>query len=350
MIQELLSRNATFVAFRAPGKETIVQIQRDPILQRLRNGERSFVVAPFTGDPVCIRPDLEFSSDSAPFILEELASRNDPPSTQPLARGLDRAGYRAAVEHAIHAIKQGPLKKVVLARTIAADLANIDIGTLFSAALRAMPDAFVALVHTTVHGTWIGASPERLLIMHGDRVEVDALAGTMPSKIAPSEAAAWGAKEREEQELVTRSVLRTMHEHGVADATTDGPAVVKAGSVAHLRTRITGRLTQADALALAAALHPTPAVGGTPKAEAIELIHTLEPHDRSLYAGYWGPIAQGGAEFFVNIRCMEVIGTVGVLHVGAGITAGSDPDRECDEVEQKARTWLDLIEAQRRTR
>lgn len=348
VIRELLGRNATFVAFRLPGIETSVRIQRDPVLQGPRKGERDFVIAPFTGDAVCIRPDIEFSVASAPSMLEELSSRNDASSTQPLVQGLDRAGYRFAVERAIDAIKQGPVKKVVLARTIDADLANIDLGTLFSAASRAMPHAFVALVHTAEHGTWLGASPERLVIVQGDRIEVDALAGTMPSATAPSEAAAWGAKEREEQELVTRSVLRTMRERGVADATTDGPAVVKAGSIAHLRTLVNGRLTQADPLALAAALHPTPAVGGTPKAEAIELIHALEPRDRSLYAGYWGPMAQGGAELFVNIRCMHVIGTTGFLYVGAGITSGSDPDRECDEVEQKARTWLDLIETQRR--
>lgn len=348
MIRELLRRSATFVAFRAPGRETIVWVQRDPILRGPRKGEQSFVIAPFTGDAVCIRPDIEFSSTSAHAKLEELASRNDPPSTRSPALGLDRAGYRAAVERAIHAIQQGVLKKVVLARTINADLANINIGTLFSAASKAMPDAFVTLVHSAQHGTWLGASPERLLIMHGDHVEVDALAGTMPSLTAPSAVTAWGAKEREEQELVTRSVLETMLEHGVADAGTDGPAVVKAGSVAHLRARIIGSSMQADPLALAAALHPTPAVGGTPKTEAIELIHALEPRDRSLYAGYWGPMEEDGAEFFVNIRCMQVVGAKGVLHVGAGITAGSHPDRECDEVEQKARTWLDLIETQRR--
>lgn len=348
VIRELLKRNATFVAYRAPGRETLVQIQHDPILRGPRNGERSFVIAPFTGDAMCIRPDIEFSTPSAPYMLENLALRNDPPSTQPLALGLDRAGYRAAVERAIHTIEQGPLKKVVLARTIDADLANIDISTLFSAASRTMTGALVALVHTAQHGTWLGASPERLLTMHGDRVEVDALAGTMPALTAPSTAAAWGAKEREEQELVTRSVLRTLHEQGVADPRADGPAVVKSGSVAHLRARITGRSAQADPLALATALHPTPAVGGTPKAEAIELIHALESYDRSLYAGYWGPMEEDDAEFFVNIRCMQVIGTTGVLHVGAGITAGSDPDRECDEVDLKARTWLDLIETQRR--
>lgn len=349
VIQELLACKATFAAFKVPGRDTIVQVQHDQVLHAPRTGEGAFVIAPFKGDAVCIRPDIELSTASERSSLEGMAIRYEMPAT-PLAgtRGLDRNGYRTAVERAVAAIKTGPLEKVVLSRTMEVDLARIDIGGLYSAAALSMPDACIALIHTAEHGTWIGASPERLLVMHGDHVQVDALAGTMPSMTGMT-MAAWGAKEREEQELVARSVLQTMHEQGVLDQKTDGPATVIAGRVAHLRTRITGRSLKEDPLALANALHPTPAVGGTPRTEAMRLIHALEPRDRSLYAGFWGPMDGHGAEFFVNIRCMQVIGTVGVLHVGAGITAGSDPDRECDEVELKARTWLDLIEAQRRT-
>lgn len=350
VIRELLSRKATFAAFRVPGRDTIVQVQHGPVLPAPHKSGRAFVIAPFTGNAVCIRPDIEFSTATERSSLEGVATRYEMPSTpQEGMRGLDRTGYRTAVERAVAAIKQGPLEKVVLSRTVEVDLVHIDIGSLYAEAARTMPDACIALTHTAEHGTWIGASPERLLIMHGDRVQVDALAGTMPA-VTGMTMAAWGTKEREEQELVTRSVLQTMQEQGVLDQKTDGPATLIAGSAAHLRTRITGRSLKADPLALAMALHPTPAVGGTPRSDAMELIQALEPRDRSLYAGFWGPMDAHGAEFFVNIRCMQVIGNMGILYVGAGITAGSDPDRECNEVELKARTWIDLIEAQRRTR
>ena len=66
-----------------------------------------------------------------------------------------------------------------------------------------------------------------------------------------------------------------------------------------------------------------------------------------MYAGYWGPMNSRSADLFVNIRCMEILGQHALLHIGAGITRDSVAESECDEVERKARTWLDLIDAQR---
>lgn len=346
MIDELLRRKATFAAFRLPGGSALAYVQHDPDLGPPTPGEPSFIVAPFRTDrhPMgCIRPDLTIALDNERETLDVVDHR-DAPAKEPLP-GLDRAGYRAAVEEATQAIRNGPLDKVVLARTIPIDLNGSTPGGLFAEAVRQMPSAFVTLVRTDRTGTWLGASPERLLTLRNGLVEVDALAGTMAAQDAPAQAMGWGRKERDEQDLVTRMVTRTLAENGVRNLSTEGPRTRVAGPVAHLHTQVTGTAAGIEAMQLARALHPTPAVGGTPRQPALALIDQLEPRDRGLYAGYWGPVEPDRADLYVNIRCMELYDGKALLHVGAGITAASDPERECDEVERKAGTWSRLIDA-----
>lgn len=349
LIDELIRQGSTFAVFREPGQDAVVIIQRTAELQPPQPGQRGFVLSPF--DPIdgpmrCIRPDqvMDLAAGQPPSLGPALPSALCADGARP---GLDREGYQRAVELAVAAIRAGRLQKVVLARTIEAPMAGITPGALFQAAMYSLPQAFVALTRTDPYGLWLGASPERLLTLRDENIEVDALAGTMAVDDAPDDPAAWGAKEREEQAVVTRRVLVTLHEAGITHARAVGPRVKRAGPVAHLHTRISGRIGATGALDLAARLHPTPAVGGSPTNEAIALIRQLEPRGRSLYAGYWGPVDAGWARLYVNIRCMELFPDSALLHVGAGITAGSDPQRECDEVERKARTWLDLLDAQR---
>lgn len=348
MIDELLRRNATFAAFRLPGQQTVVYIQHDEQLRPPHAGQRCFVLAPFDGidGPVkCIRPDEELLLDSD-SLLDTNTGATKREAMEP-KRGLNREGYARAVEQVVLSIQSGIAEKLVLARTIDAGVNGLSIGALFVAATQALPDAFIAIAQTEQFGLWLGASPERLLAVRGRQVEVDALAGTMPLELAPNAALDWGKKEREEQAIVTRMIMSEMQEAGVRELRANDVIVKQAGPVAHLHTRITGRLLETNVLDLAKALHPTPAVGGSPTNAAIDLIRRLEPRSRVLYAGYWGPMHAEDADLFVNIRCMELFDNQALLHVGAGITHDSDPDRECDEVERKARTWLDLIDAQR---
>ncbi|MBK9175554.1 MAG: chorismate-binding protein [Flavobacteriales bacterium] len=350
-IDELLRRHVTFAAFRLPGQAALAYVQHGRELTQAQSEQRGFMLAPFEaadGSVFCIKPDtlLDLSAD---HVFIEDVGHARPYPTPDLLPGLDRAGYAEAVRTAIASIESGLLEKVVLARTLNVDLGGLSLGRLFSMAARNHPQAFIALVRTERFGLWIGASPERLLALHGDRVDVDALAATLPKGEAPSDPSAWKPKEREEQAMVTHSVLEILAAHGVQDLRAEGPRVIAAGNVMHLHSGITGRVTGSGALPLAYALHPTPAVGGIPRTSAINLLRTLEPRNRLLYGGYWGPVDGRNADFYVNIRCMEVGGGQALVHAGAGITAGSDPDRECDEVERKARTWLDLIDEQRRS-
>jgi isochorismate synthase len=346
LIDELIRRKATFAAFRLPGEDARAYVQHSAELQTPHPGQQCFVLAPFDpaeGPVLCINPDIVLAIDEDRATLSGIAERTDG-REHTLVRGLDRAGYRNAVAQSINAIRTGHLQKVVLARTIATELGHVTTGALFQAACAAYPSTFVALARTNRFGKWLGATPERLISAERNRIEADSLAGTLPASLAPGTAEAWGEKEREEQRIVTAEIADCLLANGAREVRVDEPAVKRSANLAHLHTRITAISEQQDALRLAAALHPTPAVGGKPASEAFEQIRALEPRPRSLYAGYWGPVEAEQAHLFVNIRCMEIAGQSALVHVGAGITGSSDPEAECNEVELKARSWLSLIE------
>jgi len=121
------------------------------------------------------------------------------------------------------------------------------------------------------------------------------------------------------------------------------PTAERFSSVTHLTTTICGALDDArlSALDLALALHPTPAVGGSPAAAALAAIGRLEPFDRGCYGGPVGWVdATGDGEFAVALRCADIEGSRARLLAGAGIVAGSDPDLEWSETQAKLEPML----------
>lgn len=358
VLKECLERRLTFAAFRVPGAPPRLWAQHDPKLDLTEasglDEEQGFVVAPFLsqmGYVHLIKPDVDISlEEETTDPRSALGTCKGGPTTAHTATpGFGRNGYIQAVLSAKEAFLSTALKKVVLARTVEVDIGKTMLPGLFLAAERMYPDALIALVHTPLHGTWIGASPERLLTVEHGRVTVDALAGTMPSEHAPGDPAQWGAKERDEQMIVTRNIVQRLERLGLRKITLDGPVVRHAGRIAHLRTTITAELSPVKAGNVPLAVHPTPAVCGEPTYEAQIFIQRHEPHHRMLYGGYWGPWGLAGrCDLHVNIRCMQVLDEQALIHAGAGITSGSDAELEWEETELKARTWTSLVEAQRR--
>lgn len=354
-----LDRRLTFAAFRVPGKPITIWAQRDPhphlvASAALEQEARSFVIAPFLsqmGKVLVVRADHE-------VIVEDPKAMPDvdfiagfelgPPPPTRGAESIDREAFKRSVEAAKTAIAAGELEKVVLARTIVANIDEHALPSLFLAAEKMQPGSLVALVHTPQHGTWIGASPERLVCFDGDRFEIDSLAGTMPAVNAPDDPTQWGTKEVQEQAVVTQKILRSLAHHRATEVRAAELTVVRTGAVAHLRTTITGATASVPRGELATTIHPTPAVCGEPTLASQNFILAHEPDPRGLYAGFWGPWRSGGrCDLHVNIRCMHVVDGGCAIHVGAGITSGSIAEREWEETEMKARVWLDLVEGQR---
>jgi menaquinone-specific isochorismate synthase len=271
----------------------------------------------------------------------------------PAARRLDRPdgpldAWRASVAWALEAIASGRLDKVVLAREalVEAESPFPRAALLERLRERAGREAFVY-----ASDGFLGASPELLVSRRGGVAVSRPMAGTVP-RGATAEAEARGlarltgsAKETVEHRLVVDAVAEGLAK--VADhVEVAAPEVVRLATVAHLATEVTAALTEPlpSALELAGLLHPTPAVGGSPREAALAAIAALEPFDRGRYAGPVGWVdAAGDGDWAVALRCADLHGRRARLLAGAGIVPGSDPDAEWAETEHKLRAMLEVL-------
>jgi len=135
---------------------------------------------------------------------------------------------------------------------------------------------------------------------------------------------------------------------GAPNVQESGPHTIAAGSVVHLQTLFRVDLPETERLTLANRvlneLHPTSAVCGMPKHQALAFILAHEGYDRSFYSGFLGPVhIQGESSLYVNLRCMQLGAEHAHLYVGAGITADSDPAAEWRETALKAETMLAVL-------
>jgi menaquinone-specific isochorismate synthase len=181
----------------------------------------------------------------------------------------------------------------------------------------------------------LGASPERLLTVRQGQLRSDALAGTAPAGPA-AELLIGSEKDRREHELVVDAISATLAEAGLHPRRPRHPRLARHGQLVHLHTPITAALGHHQPLALAGALHPTPAVAGLPRREAMAALRSLEPFERGFYAAPIGWIdSAGDAELRVAIRSGSLQGQRLELTAGAGLVRGSQPERELQEVALK---------------
>jgi isochorismate synthase len=253
--------------------------------------------------------------------------------------------YEAAVEAALAAIEAGDVEKVVLARSLVVTAGSpIDPRVVARRLREAEPGSFVFVVALPGASTLVGASPELLVRREGRIVSSEPLAGTARRSADPVRDAEIARqllgtlKERREHRLVADAVADALAPF-CSDLVVDAePSLSPTGTLWHLRTAVRGTLRPdaPDALTLAAALHPTPAICGTPQAAAAALIARLESVERRFYSGLVGWVdAKGDGEWAITLRCAEVSGATARLHAGAGIVAGSDPAAEDLETEAK---------------
>lgn len=264
----------------------------------------------------------------------------------------DAGDYRAAVARGLECIAAGEFRKIVLAR--ARDIASdrpLHPLRLLNGLRQRYPDCYAFSLGNELGQSFIGASPERLVRVSKGVLETEALAGSAPRGAGASEDAALAAalqrseKDLREQRHVLDSIVRRLTPLGLVPQFSPDPGIKRLANVQHLHTPITAALPDGvrllDALAQ---LHPTPAVGGTPREPAVARIRELEGFPRGLYAGALGWInSRGGGEFFVGLRSALIHGATARLYAGAGIVAGSSPEREYAETELKFRAMQDAL-------
>lgn len=203
------------------------------------------------------------------------------------------------------------------------------------------PKACVYLISSEIFGTWIGASPELLLESHRDHLFTMSLAGT---KATSDQAFEWGEKEKIEQDLVTQFIEKQLIYSEVSNIEITEPYEVQAGPVSHLRSDISADLNGKNAWEIAMNLHPTPAVSGLPREEAMRLISNVEYHKRELYAGIFGFTSPDKTKVYVNLRCAQFQENKAYLYLGGGFTPQSIPENEWIETENKSKTLLNVMQ------
>jgi menaquinone-specific isochorismate synthase len=254
---------------------------------------------------------------------------------------LSGAEWQARVAEAVARIDAGEVDKVVLARDLVAELSQpLDVRRPLARLSERYPTCWTFHVEGL-----FGATPEMLVRKERGLVTSRVLAGTIrrtgdddrDSRLAGS--LARSSKDLEEHEYAVRSVAEALTPYCSSLTYPEAPFVLHLPNVMHLATDVAGVVEgDATSLALAAALHPSAAVGGTPTRAAVELIDRLEGMDRGRYAGPVGWMAAGGdGEWGIALRSAEVSadGCSVRLFAGCGIVAGSDPDAELAESQAK---------------
>jgi isochorismate synthase len=254
------------------------------------------------------------------------------------------ADWVASVSESTKRLRAGEADKVVLAQQAVISPVSVWQATSVARALRdAFPTCLTYVVSGREGSVLVGASPELLIRLRGDLLTSQPLAGSVPRGRTALEDGELAAR------LLTDSKLRFEHLVTVNGIVAGVAPFVSTLSVAkaevlalpnvqHLATTVTGRLLEPSAglLTLAAALHPSPAVGGAPTASALRLISELEGLERGWYAGAVGWIdAHANGELAIALRCGLLGDDAAHLYAGAGITAESDPKEELAEVELK---------------
>ncbi|HZI89970.1 MAG TPA: isochorismate synthase [Candidatus Polarisedimenticolia bacterium] len=261
----------------------------------------------------------------------------------------DKPAWTDAVRRTLERIRAGEISKAVLARSITVPLHAPGSPLDILANLRATyPSCCRFLLDDGRGNAFLGASPERLVSVDAKTFLADAVAGTIrcgpeddpkaiERKLVQSE------KDQREHEVVLRHILEALTPLSTQIRSMP-PRVLRLPHLLHLRTAVVGWTPRRHVLEFVSRLHPTPAVAGWPRAEALEWIGGAEPVDRGWYAGGVGWLNESGdGDFAVGIRSVAIQGDRARLFAGAGIVEGSDPEQEWSETELKMKGMLDAI-------
>jgi len=263
-----------------------------------------------------------------------------------------RNNYATSVSEAAEQIAKGAIEKIVLARAkdVRAPEPLHPLQVLNGLRQR-FPDCYSFSVANGQGKSFIGASPERLLRVEDGVVLTEALAGSAERGATASEDAALGnrllrsEKDLREQRIVLDSIVRRLSPLGLDLRYSARPALKRLSNIQHLHTPVEARLPRGVRLLdMLGRLHPTPAVGGTPRERAVPLITQLEAFPRGLYGGLLGWIdSRGGGEFIVGLRSALVDGSTARMYAGGGIIEGSSIETEFAETELKFRAMQDAL-------
>ncbi len=331
-----------------PLPNSLLRIPR--LLYQRRGGRATLTFTAAPGEPatVVVEAAQAAAARLGRSLGEATVAARRPVSVDPNHRG-DR--WIRRVRKALTSIEGGELEKVVLTRRLTVGLNRLP---RLGQALAAVADDYPGCAQIMVsrgRARFVALSPERLVRVAGGTVTCDGLAGSAPR--APEHGADRGLglallvdpKSRREHAVVVREIRRELARLGVSTVAAPEPELLRLPSVQHLWTRVRGtRPAGTSVLDLAAGLHPTPAVGGTPRQAALDWLDREGEARRGWYTGGAGWISAGGeGTLWVLLRCATCHGARAELYAGAGIVANSDPNWELGETGWKLAPMLEVL-------
>lgn len=259
--------------------------------------------------------------------------------------------FKCSVLSALNTIKSNYLNKIVLADALdVRSERNFDLFQSLKNLRYLHPNCYIFSTSNGKGQNFIGASPERLISIRKQQLITDALAGSAPRGQTPVEDAANAdklinsEKERHEHSLVIDFITQSLSQLGLSPELL-APRLRRLSNIQHLWTPIKANVPQnVHPIQIVAQLHPTPAVAGTAPDLACKEIRRYENFERGLYAAPLGWIdLLGNSEFIVGIRSALIDANSARLYAGAGIVAGSDPDKELAEIQLKLQALLKAL-------
>lgn len=345
-IKKHKEQNLPFVLYSKPNSSTLIGfLQQNNALYTISDyTEKGFVFASFDEKQLILIPENE---------SEIITAQNEVTSFEPIEiddlsfDAKAKKQYEDLVAKGIEAIKNEEFKKVVLSRSEEVPLAQFDFIETFQHLVQIYPATFCYCFFHPEIGLWMGATPEKLLKANGNVFETMALAGTQ--KDIPETQIVWQQKEKDEQQFVTDFIVKRLREF-TASVVVSEPYSLKAGSIWHIKTDISGVLKENSTLEeVIDTLHPTPAVCGLPKKKSKSFIIENENYDRTFYTGFLGELntsfagTNESSDLFVNLRSMQIQEDKAILYMGCGITKESIPEKEWEESVNKSMTMKRVL-------
>ena len=338
-------KNLPFVCFNKPNATKLKAYFGEDVSLRYSDSfkEEGFVFAPFHNE----NPSIVFLKETSE-VMEELYIKNsiDTSDLEFKEYESDKNSHIALVLAGIDAIKSNSFKKVVLSRKELVTLTSFDLLQVFENLLQKYDHAFVYVWFHPKVGLWMGATPEKLVTLQNGKFHTTALASTQTYKdnLNP----VWGNKEKKEHQYVVDYIVSQIkdQQNGIIlkNFTVSDTYTVKAGNLLHLKADIIGVIGDFELKKLLDTLHPTPAVCGLPKESSKSFILANENYDRTYYTGFLGEInVDLETALYVNLRCVEIVGTTAIIYVGGGITLESIPENEWSETSNKTFTIKSIL-------
>jgi isochorismate synthase len=292
---------------------------------------------------------------SALVLAEEVAAPAGRNEIRSKAVHPSDASFHSAVTTCIEHLRRGELEKAVLARFVAGRCRDPIDAAAIAATLHRLDPTCDLFAFPDGAGRVVGASPELVVATTDGAVTAHPLAGTvrLGGDLDDEEQVAWllaSQKNRAEHAVVVEDIVARLAPLCEALHAASAPCIVRLSTNARLGTWVDGKLLgsrdAATAFRVLAALHPTPAVGGVPRAKALRAIRELEAAPRGPWAGPVGWVdADGTSTWTLGLRSVRAVGDRFEVWGGAGIVAASEPDDEVGEISEKLASVLRVLEA-----